>query len=461
MVWWFQLVSGPLTNKLQKFEHSIVQSHKQGLFNCITFHSFSKICIFSTQRKCKASDSNDRLYIHKHIHANNTCLDELKNYSCKFTQTRRFLGCASILKLKTFKNNSLNSKTFVSCINSSKDGCDDRWGRYYSTLSDRAVDEPCKTSLYDFHVKCSGKMVPFAGFLLPVSYGGESIAASHLHTRKHCSVFDVSHMLQTEIRGKDRLEFLESLCTADLQNLEDNKSVLTVFTDSITGGILDDLVVTKTALGYLHVVSNASRRYQDQLLMIKAQDAWRSLGKDVQCQFLTPEERALLAVQGPDAAQVLNSLVDVDLEQLPFMTSTLATVGDVPRCRITRCGYTGEDGVEISVSGDKAEHLAGLLLQSSNVKMAGLGARDTLRLEAGMCLHGSDIDHTTTPVEAGLSFVIAKRRRESADFPGSKVILHQLKNGPSRCRVGLRASPGPPVRAGARILTAEGDDVVG
>ncbi|CAG2056343.1 unnamed protein product, partial [Timema podura] len=267
-------------------------------------------------------------------------------------------------------------------------GAEAKWGRCYSTLSDKAVDEPCKTSLYDFHVKCSGKMVPFAGFLLPVSYGGESIAASHLHTRKHCSVFDVSHMLQTEIRGKDRLEFLESLCTADLQNLEDNKSVLTVFTDSITGGILDDLVVTKTALGYLHVVSNASRRYQDQLLMIKAQ------------------KRALLAVQGPDAAQVLNSLVDVDLEQLPFMTSTLATVGDVPRCRITRCGYTGEDGVEISVSGDKAEHLAGLMLQSSNVKMAGLGARDTLRLEAGMCLHGSDIDHTTTPVEAGLSFVI-------------------------------------------------------
>nr|CAD7412575.1 unnamed protein product [Timema poppensis] len=345
-------------------------------------------------------------------------------------------------------------------------------------------------------------MVPFAGFLLPVSYGGESIAASHLHTRKHCSVFDVSHMLQTEIRGRDRLKFLESLCTADLENLEANKSVLTVFTDSITGGILDDLVVTKTALGYLHVVSNASRRYQDQLLMIKAQDTWRSSGKDVQCQFLPPEERALLAVQGPETAQVLNSLVDVDLEQLPFMTSTLATVGDVPRCRVTRCGYTGEDGVEISVRADKAEHLSGLLLESSVVKMAGLGARDTLRLEAGMCLHGSDIDHTTTPVEAGLSFVIGKfmtshegewktimekttlstpnrdsipdlpvigslvycetkRRRESADFPGSKVILHQLKHGPSRCRVGLRASPGPPVRAGARILTAEGDDVVG
>nr|CAD7407681.1 unnamed protein product [Timema cristinae] len=310
---------------------------------------------------------------------------------------------------------------FGSCINNSQEGWYDRCGRCYSTQGDRAVDEPCKTSLYDFHVKRSGKMVPFAGFLLPVSYGGESIAASHLHTRKHCSVFDVSHMLQTEIRGKDRLKFLESLCTADLENLEANKSVLTVFTDSITGGILDDLVVTKTALGYLHVVSNASRRYQDQLLMIKAQDTWRSSGKDVQCQFLPPEERALLAVQGPETAQVLNSLVDVDLEQLTFMTSTLATVGDVPRCRVTRCGYTGEDGVEISVRGDKAEYLAGLLLESSSVKMAGLGARDTLRLEAGMCLHGSDIDHTTTPVEAGLSFVIGKFMTSHRRSGGGKV----------------------------------------
>lgn len=309
-----------------------------------------------------------------------------------------------------------------------------------------------KTKLYDFHVQLNGKMVPFGGYLLPVSYGAEGISASHLHTRQHCSVFDVSHMMQTEVRGRDKLAFLESLTTADLINMADNTATLTVFTDPLTGGILDDLIITKTTLGYYHLVSNAARRPQDQKLLEEAQAAMRAKGKDVDIRFLNPEERALLAVQGPDTAKVLQPLTDVDLSRLYFMESTLATVAGVSDCRITRCGYTGEDGVEISLAADQAVKVAELLLASevASVKPAGLGARDSLRLEAGMCLYGNDIDHTTTPVEAGLSWLVAKRRRTTADFPGATVIIDQLRNGPGRRRVGLK-SRGPPARAGAAV----------
>ncbi|XP_063216668.1 aminomethyltransferase, mitochondrial [Bacillus rossius redtenbacheri] len=340
-----------------------------------------------------------------------------------------------------------------------------RWLRRASSQAGPAAsrhEEPRRSCLHEFHVARGGRMVPFAGFLLPLSYGAEGVAASHRHTRAHCSLFDVSHMLQTEVRGRHRLEFLESLCPADLRALPDNRAALSVFTHPITGGILDDLVVTRTSLGFLHVVTNAGRRAADRELLERRQAEFRAGGKDVELVFLEPEERALLAVQGPDTERALRHLVDVDLRQLRFMGSTLARLGEGPRCRLTRCGYTGEDGVEVSLGAGRAAHVLEALLESDpgRVRLAGLGARDSLRLEAGFCLYGSDIDHTTTPVEAGLSWLIAKRRREAADFPGAQVILRQLKEGPSRRRVGLRASMGPPVRAGARILN-EGDEVVG
>lgn len=320
--------------------------------------------------------------------------------------------------------------------------------RSYST---RTVEHR-KTKLYDFHVQLKGKMVPYGGYWLPVSYGNEGIAASHLHTRQRCSVFDVSHMMQTEVRGRDRLPFLENVTTADLINLRDNTATLSVFTDSITGGILDDLIITKTSLGYYHLVSNAARRFQDQKLLQEAQAAMRAKGKDVELRFLDSDEQALLAVQGPDTAKILQPLVDVDLSRLYFMASTMATVAGVSGCRITRCGYTGEDGVEISLPGSQATEVAEMLLSSevAPVKPAGLGARDSLRLEAGLCLYGNDIDHTTTPVEAGLSWLVAKRRRTTADFPGATVIIDQLRNGPRRKRVGLK-SRGPSARSGATV----------
>lgn len=322
-----------------------------------------------------------------------------------------------------------------------------------------------KTSLYDFHVALQGKMVPFGGYLLPVSYGSEGIAASHVHTRQHSSLFDVSHMMQTEVRGRDRLAFLESITTADLVNLPDNTATLTVFTDPLTGGILDDLIITKTTLGYYHVVSNAARRSHDQKLLQETQAEMRARGKDVDLHFLDPDEQALLALQGPDSSKVLQALTDVDLSHLYFMDSTLATVGGVPRCRITRCGYTGEDGMEISLPADQAVKVAEMILASelAPVKPAGLGARDSLRLEAGLCLYGNDIDHTTTPVEAGLSWVVAKRRRITADFPGASVIIHQLRDGPGRKRVGIM-SRGPPARGDAPVLAwtkSTDEDIIG
>lgn len=341
-------------------------------------------------------------------------------------------------------------------------GVSGRFTRGLSVSSDpQTASGPRKTSLYDFHVAHNGKMVPFAGFLLPVMYGGEGIAASHLHTRKQCSLFDVSHMMQTEVRGKHGIEYLESICTADLQGLAENTATLTVFTDPITGGILDDLIVTKTTLGYLHVVSNASRRSEDQKFMLRAERDFLNKGKHVELRFFTPEERSLLALQGPEAIVALQPLVDVDLAQLYFMGSTLATVAGVPRCRVTRCGYTGEDGVEISVPAEHATLLAETLLRSNSatVKPAGLGARDSLRLEAGLCLYGHDIDHNTTPVEAGLAWLVGKRRRTTADFPGARIVLQQLKSGVSRRRVGLRSGSGAPARAGALVLDSDGEQM--
>lgn len=328
--------------------------------------------------------------------------------------------------------------------------------------------QPGRTALYDFHVEHNGKMVPFAGFSLPVQYGAVSIGDSHLHTRAQgcASLFDVSHMLQTEVHGKDRAAFMESLTTADVQGLAADSGTLTVFTDPTTGGILDDLIVCSTSEGKLFVVSNAGRRQHDQKLMLQAQERMRAAGKDVTLRFLEPDEQSLLALQGPGAAKALAPLLEgADLDKLYFMRTTAAKVAGVP-CRVTRCGYTGEDGVEISMASEHALQVAQALLDSKggSVRLAGLGARDSLRLEAGLCLYGSDIDSSTSPVEAGLAWLVAKRRREAADFPGAAVVLKQLKEGPLRRRVGLvPVERGPPARGHTAIYAKgqENEDAIG
>eukprot|EP00095_Tigriopus_kingsejongensis_P000803 maker-scaffold629_size122686-snap-gene-0.26 protein:Tk00803 transcript:maker-scaffold629_size122686-snap-gene-0.26-mRNA-1 annotation:"PREDICTED: aminomethyltransferase " len=317
-----------------------------------------------------------------------------------------------------------------------------------------------KTCLYDFHVAKGGKMVDFAGYLMPVQYEGLGIAASHIHTRTHSSIFDVSHMLQTTIRGKDRIQFIESLTVADVQGLQENQGSLSVFTND-QGGILDDLIITKTDRDYLYLVTNAGCRHTDIPLLKSRESEMKTKGLDVSLEFL--DTRGLIALQGPESARVLQSMCpDVDLAKLTFMKTVVAKVNGVEEVRITRCGYTGEDGFEISIQEAEIVTLVDKLLASEagQVKLAGLGARDSLRLEAGLCLYGNDIDTKTTPVEAGLTWTIGKRRRAEKDFPGASVILEQIKNKPKMKRVGL-ISTGPPARAHTDVLDPKSGVKVG
>ncbi|XP_006892971.1 PREDICTED: aminomethyltransferase, mitochondrial isoform X1 [Elephantulus edwardii] len=307
-----------------------------------------------------------------------------------------------------------------------------------------------RTPLYDLHMGHGGKMVAFAGWSLPLQYQDSHIN-SHLHTRHHCSLFDVSHMLQTKIFGRDRVKLMESLVVGDIAELRPNQGTLSLFTNE-AGGILDDLIVTNTSEEHLYVVSNAGCRDKDLALMKNKVRELQNIGHDVGLEVV---ENALLALQGPTSAQVLQAGVTDDLKKLPFMTSAVMEVFGVSGCRVTRCGYTGEDGVEISVPASRAVHLAMTLLENPEVKLAGLAARDSLRLEAGLCLYGNDIDEHTTPVEGSLSWTLGKRRRAAMDFPGAEVIVPQLKGKVPRRRVGLMCE-GAPVRAHSPILSMEG-----
>uniref|UniRef100_A0A8C6XZL1 Aminomethyltransferase n=1 Tax=Naja naja TaxID=35670 RepID=A0A8C6XZL1_NAJNA len=292
-------------------------------------------------------------------------------------------------------------------------------------------------------------MVDFAGWSLPVQYTYSHLD-SHLHTRQHCSLFDVSHMLQTKVFGRDRVKFIESLVVGDIAELKPDQGTLSLFTNE-KGGIIDDLIVTNTSDQHLYVVSNAGCMDKDFALM-EVYEGNESSRQDV---HLEVSDNALLALQGPAMAHVLQPGVADDLAKLPFMSSAMMAVFGVQGCRVTRCGYTGEDGVEISVPANQAVELAELLLRDSTVWLAGLAARDSLRLEAGLCLYGNDIDENTTPVEASLVWTLGKRRRVAMDFPGASTILAQIKEKPKKKRVGL-TSTGPPIRQHVPILSPGG-----
>lgn len=320
-------------------------------------------------------------------------------------------------------------------------------------------DKVESTALYDFHVKNGGKIVNFGGYSLPVQYADQGIAASHVHTRNYASIFDVSHMLQTYVRGKDAVECMESICTADIAGAANNTGSLTVFTNE-KGCILDDLIVTKITDDLLYVVSNAAMKQQDMQIMESAVNQFKSNGKDIAIEFLVPADQSLIALQGPTAVEALSAVTPTDLKKLYFMNTVVTDVAGVANCRITRCGYTGEDGVEISIPSDRVEYVTEAFLQQTKqqVKMAGLGARDSLRLEAGLCLYGSDIDAKTTPIEAGLAWLVAKRRRLEENFPGATVINKQLKSGVERRRIGIKLTGSgkpPPARTGVEIFKNE------
>ncbi|KAF9907462.1 hypothetical protein EC991_010926 [Linnemannia zychae] len=302
-----------------------------------------------------------------------------------------------------------------------------------------------KTVLHDYHVENGGKMVPFAGWSMPVQYSNLGVGASHNWTRNNASVFDVSHMLATRITGKDRVKFYESITVADIENLPVGSSTLSVFTNE-NGGIIDDTIICKHQ-DSLYVVSNAGCADKD-LAHIGAQlKAFQNKGGDVDLKII--DDHALIAIQGPKAAAVIEGLVGKSLQDFPFMDGRFMTIKGI-ECHVARSGYTGEDGFEISVPNSDAVEFTKLLISDPRVELAGLGARDSLRLEAGLCLYGNDLDETTTPVEAGLTWTIGKRRRAEGGFLGAEKIQEQLKNGVSRRRIGLVVQ-GAPAREGAPI----------
>jgi aminomethyltransferase len=307
-----------------------------------------------------------------------------------------------------------------------------------------------KTPLHALHLELGARMVPFGGYDMPVQYPS-GILAEHRHTRAAAGLFDVSHMGQIRLVGPQAAAALETLVPMDVVDLPVGKQRYALFTNE-QGGILDDLMITRREED-LFLVVNASCKAQD-LAHLQAHIGSR-------CEVQALPERALLALQGPQAVVALSRLAP-GVAGLTFMTGHGFRLEGAD-CFLTRSGYTGEDGFEISVPAAQAEGLARALLAQPEVQPVGLGARDTLRLEAGLCLYGHDIDTRTTPVEAGLSWALQKVRRaagaRAGGYPGSAVIEAQWLDGPPRKRVGLVSAERIPVREGAALTTADGTAV--
>jgi len=314
-----------------------------------------------------------------------------------------------------------------------------------------APDTPLLTTpLHALHIELGAKMVPFGGYDMPVQYA-TGILTEHKHTRAAAGLFDVSHMGQVLLQGGGAAAALETLVPVDIVGLAPFKQRYALFTNE-QGGILDDLMVTRRE-NDLFLVVNAACKVQD---IAHLQSRIGHL-----CEVVPLPEQALLALQGPEAITALARL-NTDVHQLVFMTGGHFVLDGID-CFVTRSGYTGEDGFEISVPADRAVQLARALLAQPEVKPIGLGARDTLRLEAGLCLYGHDIDTTTTPVEGALTWAIQKVRRAGGEraggYPGASLIDIQLAQGASRKRVGLIGTERTPVREGAKVVDANGAEV--
>lgn len=302
------------------------------------------------------------------------------------------------------------------------------------------------TPLFDLHQELGGKMVPFAGYAMPVQYPA-GIVAEHVHTRTAAGLFDVSHMGQAILSGDDAAGMLERVAPGDFQALGTGEMRYSMLlTDD--GGIVDDLMVTRLAeadgVSRAAVVVNAARKDVDYALL-------RAKLPDAGLQVL---DKALLALQGPQAVMVLARLAP-GVADLNFMSGAAMEVAGIA-AYVSRSGYTGEDGYEISVAAADADGLARRLLAEDEVAPIGLGARDTLRLEAGLCLYGHDIDETTTPIEAGLAWAVGKRRRAEGGFPGAARIAAELADGTARRRVGIQPSGRAPAREGTVIKDTDG-----
>ncbi len=312
-----------------------------------------------------------------------------------------------------------------------------------------------QTPLHALHTRLGARMVPFAGYAMPVQYPS-GLMAEHKQCRDSAALFDVSHMGQLRLMGADAAAALETLVPMDVQGLGVGRQRYAFFTNA-SGGLLDDLMMVRPEPG------GASEAFGDLFLIVNAgcKDAdTRHLVTHIghRCTVVAMPERALLALQGPQAVTALSRLNGA-VADLTFMTGGVFGLVGAP-CFVTRSGYTGEDGFEISVPAGKAMELAEALLAQPEVKPAGLGARDTLRLEAGLCLYGHDINETTSPVEAGLSWAIQKLRRpggaRAGGYPGADVIESHLAGAAPSKRVGLVALERVPVREGTTIVDAHG-----
>ncbi len=306
-----------------------------------------------------------------------------------------------------------------------------------------------KTPLHALHLELGARMVPFAGYDMPVQYP-LGVMKEHLHTREQAGLFDVSHMGQIRLRGANAAQALESLVPVDIVDLPVGMQRYAMFTNE-QGGILDDLMVANLGDGELFLVVNAACKDQD-LAHLR-----QHLGSQCEIEPLF-EERALLALQGPAAVKVLERLAP-QVAKMTFMQfAAVQLLGE--DCYVSRSGYTGEDGYEISVPAHKAEALARRLLEEPEVAAIGLGARDSLRLEAGLCLYGHDMNTATTPVEASLLWAVSKARRadgvRAGGFPGAAQVFAQQQAGVARKRVGLLPQERTPVREGAEIVDEAG-----
>jgi aminomethyltransferase len=302
-----------------------------------------------------------------------------------------------------------------------------------------------KTPLHALHLARGAKMVPFAGYEMPVQYPA-GVLKEHLHTRASAGLFDVSHMGQAFLSGVDPARALERLTPADLVGLKEGMQRYGLLLND-RGTILDDFMTTRLkGESALYLVVNAATKKNDFAYIAERLQGLATLAPQ--------PDRALLALQGPKAAQALERH-SAGISGLTFMKVTRAIIAGAPAI-VSRTGYTGEDGFEISVDARDAENVASRLLAEPEVLPIGLGARDSLRLEAGLCLYGHDIDETTDPVEANLLWSIAKRRKLDKDFPAADKIMDRVLNGASRKRVGIRPQGKAPAREGTEIADKAG-----
>ena len=312
-----------------------------------------------------------------------------------------------------------------------------------------------RTPLYDRHVAAGARMVPFAGYEMPVQYP-HGILKEHLWTREKAGLFDVSHMGQAYLVSADKnhetvAAFLEQLVPAALTELKPGQQRYTQLLND-DGGIIDDLMVTRSEeevrRGVLLLVVNAARKDVDFARIAALAETTKSI------RLVPNRHYALLALQGPMAADVLSAIAP-EAADMDFMSARRLDLKGIS-AHVSRSGYTGEDGYEISVLSNDVVRLWDLLLGDARVAPIGLGARDSLRLEAGLCLYGHDIDETTSPVEAGLTWSIQKRRREQGGFPGAARIQRELSDRTTRRRVGIRPDGRAPAREGTEILSSAG-----